>query len=681
MTDRPPTFPETLENYRGLWRAILNRLAHLNRPRTAWLIVLAAVGYYVLTFSAYSVLLHQTFETQAFDAGIEDQGAWLLSQFTTPFVTVRGMNIFGDSVTLYHFLAAAALRLWDNINVLFILQALVIGLGAIPLFLFAKKELKQDWLAAPVALAYLLYPALQNMNLEQYHPEALAVTALILTLFFLQQKNYRYYYLWLAFALIAKDEVSLTGIFFGLYLVLFKKEHRHGWWTAGLSLTWYLLCSRLFLPLFNEVGVFAAQPLTYSHWFRGLMANLFNPQFYLQQIFHLESLAYYFGLLAPLAFIPLFGPAYLFLAIPSVGLNVLSGTGYIRSINYHYNYVQTAILFFALVNGLKWLRQRFFNGENNVKLLGLIVLVSALLGNIAFSHFPLQRGWPLFLSRAARYYSKANQAKLAALKLIPADAKVSASFSFVPHLSHRREIYLFPNPFRPMLWGQWFQEGKGLPPAIGHVDYLVIDQQNLSAADQELLASLVDSKRFEPIYDQGQTVVLKLASSQEKRQTSGKGPPELLKNPGFERGLVNKPADWQVECWQDDKALCEYTLHSAARSGRHSAMIRHNGTADSRWVQEVKVEPDTTYRLAGWVKTVGVGPAGTGAFLQIAGAALRTRVLRGDNDWTLLEVTGRTPEDTAQVKIECRLGDFGATTKGTAYFDEISWKKVPSWPK
>ncbi|MFA4843512.1 MAG: DUF2079 domain-containing protein [Candidatus Margulisiibacteriota bacterium] len=823
MTDRPPTFAETIENYRGLLRSFINWLKSLGQPRYAWFIVLAAVGYYIFTFSAYSILLHQTFQTQAFDAGIEDQGAWLLSQFSAPLVTVRGLNIFGDSITLYHFLAALALRLFRSINSLFILQALIIALGAVPLFFFARKELKHDWLAATVALAYLLYPALQNMNLEQYHPEAFTVTAMVLTLFFLQEKNYRYYYLWLALALIAKDEVSLTGIFLGLYLVLFKKEYVHGWWTAGLSLAWYLLCSRLFLPFFNEVGIFAAQPLTYSHWFRGLMANLFNPQFYLRQIFSPDSLAYYFGLLAPLAFIPLLGPAYMFLALPSLGLNVLSGTGYIRSIYYHYNYIQTAILFFALVDGLKFLRRRFFAADKAVKFLGWIVFVFALAGNLAFSHFPLPRQLPLLLERANNYCSKANQAKLDALKLIPADAKVSASFAFVPHLSHRREIYLFPNPFRPMLWGQWFQEGKGLPPALGHVDYLVIDQPNLSAEDGEILAYLVGSGRFAPLYDRSQTMVLKRVPRQEQGRTgvtyrltgppngrqgkiamlyfpesnyyfrnvlgeevtrerpcsveftgflllpasgrysflvaspsrceltvqgkkiagpailaagiypfllkydnngepfglkfivlpphgkkyivtdgdlpagngpaifrerlrqlalaSGQGQPELVKNPGFEQALVNKPAGWLVECWQDDKAQCEYLLRPGARSGRNCAMVRHDGTADSRWVQEVKVEPDTTYRLAGWVKTAGVGPAGTGAFLQIAGTSLRTRILRGDNDWTLLEVTSRTPPNAERVKIECRLGDFGATTKGTAYFDEISLKKVPAWPK
>jgi len=35
-----------------------------------------------------------------------------------------------------------------------------------------------------------------------------------------------------------------------------------------------------------------------------------------------------------------------------------------------------------------------------------------------------------------------------ALALIPADATVSASSRFLTHLTHRPEIYFYPNPFR-----------------------------------------------------------------------------------------------------------------------------------------------------------------------------------------------------------------------------------------
>ena len=51
-------------------------------------------------FIALGWLRQTRFATFSFDLGIYDQGVWLLSRFHDPFVTVRGLELFGHHVNL-----------------------------------------------------------------------------------------------------------------------------------------------------------------------------------------------------------------------------------------------------------------------------------------------------------------------------------------------------------------------------------------------------------------------------------------------------------------------------------------------------------------------------------------------------------------------------------------------------
>ncbi|MBN2057490.1 MAG: DUF2079 domain-containing protein [Candidatus Saganbacteria bacterium] len=485
-----------------LLRSALDWFNGLGWDRLFFCLVVLAALVYVVVFSAYSIILHENFMTQAFDAGIDDQGIWLLSRFLPPFVTVRGLNLFGDSVTLTHFFFAPLLWLWNSFNMLLIAQTFWLAIGAIPLFFFARERFKNGFLAMSVSFSYLLYPALQNMNLDQFHSEVIAVLFLIMTIYYLLKERYMPYYVFLVLSLVAKDEVALTGLFLGLFLILFKGKFKHGVITILLSASWYLLCSRVFMPVFNDVGILAPQPLTYSHWFRGLTSNLYNVDFYLHNLFCAESMFYYLGLLLPVAFLPLFSPPVLFLLIPSVGVNVLSGTGYLRSVSYHYNYIQTAVIFFALIGGAAFW-QRVLSRWRMLErlaptLLGLLIFSCAIVSNLSWSRLPLNRQWELFNRDLYYLYAQDNLAKHQAVSLVPENAGVAASYSLVPHLSHRQYVYMFPNPFKQSIWGQWFQEGKGLHPAFEHVDYIVLET-GLHSSEERLVMNYLRHSLF---YDQ-----------------------------------------------------------------------------------------------------------------------------------------------------------------------------------
>jgi hypothetical protein len=91
------------------------------------------------------------------------------------------------------------------------------------------------------------------------------------------------------------------------------------------------------------------------------------------------------------------------------------------------------------------------------------------------------------------------------MSMLPEDAGVTATHFIVPHVTHRKLIYEFPNPFRAANWGIR-DENPGDP---NNVDYLLIDLL-VTGDDRELYRSLVDSDGpFEVIFSENQIELAK----------------------------------------------------------------------------------------------------------------------------------------------------------------------------
>jgi len=81
-----------------------------------------------------------------------------------------------------------------------------------------------------------------------------------------------------------------------------------------------------------------------------------------------------------------------------------------------------------------------------------------------------------------------------------------------PHLSHRPEIYTFPNPWRLQNWTPRDIAVQGPAPPetarIAGVQYLINEPTTLDGADAALYASIANSGEFEVVAQFGTVVVL-----------------------------------------------------------------------------------------------------------------------------------------------------------------------------
>jgi len=177
--------------------------------------------------------------------------------------------------------------------------------------------------------------------------------------------------------------------------------------------------------------------------------------------------------------------------------------------------------------------------------------------------------------------------------------------------------------------------------------------------------------------DEWLSLALKGAGAKQQAQGPASFGPNLLPNPSFEKVDPGRkmPAHWTTRI-HNGKAI-QSADDQVARTGKRSIRITAPVGADSSAYAKIQLEPNTTYRLGGWVKTRGLSGA-RGAQLNIheiqKSESARTDGIRKNNDWTLLETDFNSGKNT-EVTVNCLFGGWGKS-KGTAWWDDVSLRKV-----
>ncbi|MBS3908578.1 MAG: DUF2079 domain-containing protein [Actinobacteria bacterium] len=453
---------------------------------------------YIATFSFLTVRMHNNFSTYGFDLGIFDQGIWLLSRLKEPFITVRGLHLFGEHLSFNLLLVAPLYKIWPDVRLLLVLQTMVLAIGALPVYLLAKERLKNGILSLAMAASYLLYPALQWLNHDQFHPDALATPALLFAFYLAKKRRYTLFAVSALVAVLAKEDVALVMIMMGLYLAV-TDNRTVGFATSLASLAWFVVGIKYILPAFNGTSLFYAQNFSRLGSTLGEVAinTLTKPGLILPIIIQESNLIYFTQLLAPVAFSPLASIEVLLISLPALFSNAVSRQGYMHNIEYHYT---ATIIPFVFAGAILAIEKLALKKREAVVVAALLVAV-ALTSNFFWSPSPIS-------SRHQRAFVVIDEARRASMEravaLIPDDAVVSASYVFVPHLTHREKIYEFPNPYAAVNWGV-----NGENPADKNtIDFVIVDFSQLGS-DQRKIVSTLRNTAFTQVFSRNDILVLK----------------------------------------------------------------------------------------------------------------------------------------------------------------------------
>ena len=458
-----------------------------------------ALAIFVGVFLAQTFGLHRNFGTYGFDLGIYDQGTWLLSRFHAPFVTVRGLNLFGDHASYILVLVAPLYRLWDDPRLLLLLQVVALAVPAWVVYRLGAKHLRNPAAGLAVAVAYLAYPALQWALTWQFHPETLAAAFLALAALAADGHRNRQMALWLGLALLCREDVGLAVAGFGGLLML-TGQRVTGRRVLIAGVFWWLFATFLFIPLANgrqtnlfelNYGVTGIGPISLlralpSMAGRALATALSN-----------QGVGYLLLVFVPLLALPLLSPKALLPVAPALFLNLAAIPPEQHQIRYQYLAVAAPLLAVAAVRGLQVIADK-----------RRALLAPALIALVVFALAMDQRYGPAPWSHAkiVSTASPADAAKRRAIAMIPADAPVSAQFNLVTHLSHREKIFEFPNPFRSVNWGL---NGDVHPTGDQEgLRYVIVDRSLLDQDQQGLLRDLQASPDWITRFDASNVVLL-----------------------------------------------------------------------------------------------------------------------------------------------------------------------------
>ncbi len=155
----------------------------------------------------------------------------------------------------------------------------------------------------------------------------------------------------------------------------------------------------------------------------------------------------------------------------------------------------------------------------------------------------------------------------------------------------------------------------------------------------------------------------------------------LLVNPGFEEISNGLPVGWFTDAYNRREGVTRFSTDTVARTGKHAVLIENFDMNDARFAQTVEVEPNTMYRLSGWIKAIDVPDAGRGANLSVEGVYVFSDSFYETNgEWVYVETYGLTDDEQREVTVFARLGGYSGESEGAAAFDDLSLVKVEKLP-
>ena len=432
-----------------------------NLLRWQWVDLAAAfcVVAFALITLYFSIRQHDSFHTHAFDMGYIDNVLWNTSQgrfFVNDFPD-KPHNFLGEHFSPALIALAPLYWIWPDARVLFVAQSVALALSVVPCYYFVRR--RYPGLALLVVVALLVQPALWTIALGEFHEIVLAVPLLAwasVALFDLRG-GAQMLGLWagLMGALLVKEEVAVSVATVGLYLIcaaLIRRrrpaaERAPGpGAVAGLGL---VVVAAGWLGFVWEV-LPKLLPDAVSHWqdrfgdiaptpLAGLARLVFDPVYTAGRFASAAKAQAVARTVWPLALLPVFAPVIFSLALPVMGYLLLSGKTSVSLLQVWYAAPLLPGLFVATAGAIAW------SPRSRARIFGVLLLAASASAFVLLGPGPLAVQY-----EGARFETGARtECGDRLLALIPTGASLAAQDNLIPHLAHRRTLFVFPSLGEP----------------------------------------------------------------------------------------------------------------------------------------------------------------------------------------------------------------------------------------
>lgn len=421
------------------------RLAHtLRRNR----LLLALVLGWTAVFVFYALARYQRLNATVYDLGIKSQVIWNTYQGDWFASSIEVSNYLGDHVQLIFLLLAPLFALWEDIQILLIVQALILTLGAIPVYRIARRTLANHRLGLAFAVAYLLYPTIGFVNRFDFHPLTFTIFFILMAIDLVESERPVWASLFVFLALSCREEVGFTIFALGLFLFFVKKQRKIGAVWAGVGLVWSVAVVFYVIPYFrggisDSIGRYAWLGDSPVEMARTLLTRPFDvAETLLSDPVRQQFLV---KILLPVGFLALLAPLPLAVALPNLAYNLLSDVPSQSSIYFQYISPMIPFIFLAAIQGAAWLQKRLEDRINKPRTTTLLVgwlaagVLAAWLLDNPFTTTIDDPFYPVYGLEQVTDRVPFDEASA----LLPPEAPVATMMNYGAHLALRPEFYLF----------------------------------------------------------------------------------------------------------------------------------------------------------------------------------------------------------------------------------------------
>jgi uncharacterized membrane protein len=392
--------------------------------------IIKIIGISALILFISSIIRHELFNSSG-DLAFFDQTVYLVSQGKPPISSVLGFHILADHAAWILYPIALLYKIYPHVYWLFAVQSIALSLGAFPTYLLAIQAGLKENQAIAIVIVYLLYPVLYNSNLCDFHPDTIAVPAILTAVLAARKGKLIWFCISVLIVLGCKAVLSLTLVAMGVWLLFFEKRRLYGVIAIISGIAWFLIANKIIIPFFgSEATLVNRHFYRYSYLGKSfsetLQIVLSQPQIIFIHIFNLINLEYLSFLLLPIIWglipkymTPLIG------AIPCIALNILADHASQKNVILHYSLPIIPFLILASIASIAankaWIKQ------------GRIIILWSLFW------FLFLGKWGFFMSKYLNFVDN-WQATRQAISLIKTQDSVLTTDVITPHLTHRQEI-------------------------------------------------------------------------------------------------------------------------------------------------------------------------------------------------------------------------------------------------
>lgn len=418
----------------------------LSHPAAPWVAGACCAAWYFTV----SYLRHAWFGSGSRDMGLFLQSVWLLSQGASPQNTVMGMHAFADHMEFVDLLVAPVLWLWSDAGALLLVQALVAGSGAVPVYRMATEKLGSAWAGVAGAAAYFLSYEIANGVQFDWNPTTVSLGLFPWAFEAATRQKWRRMAVFLVLIGLCKENLLLYICGFGVMLAFWKAPLRVVLLTVMLPAVAFVIEIKFIFPLFREGGFrhFYFQDLgtdfgdamgTMLRSPGRVLGLMFTPAEKIDGLLLSLTSTAFLGILAPEALLPL---------LPGM-LERFASSFRNSWWGHHYGGPTHALAVCAAVLGASrlaaWMKSRLAADEAGplraAASLWPILTVVAATSLASFSS-----PWPpsdLFVLRKPYHPSIEDRRTMqAAVDSIPGGVPVAAQNYLLAHLADRHEIYM-----------------------------------------------------------------------------------------------------------------------------------------------------------------------------------------------------------------------------------------------